>query len=78
MLRIEIIWYGFIIAFFVVEAIPRIKLTNRKPFNCMMCMSGWSALALGISYGYEWESIGLCLQAIFAGAMFGAIKMRYL
>jgi hypothetical protein len=56
-----------------------------KPFNCMMCMTGWlSAYITGIII-QEQSVIGACFHvfAMFcvgclAGALFEAIKYRYL
>lgn len=75
----EIILYALCLAFFVVEVLPRIKLTNRKPFNCMMCMTGWCSIGLAVWQDFHWPYVLLLgLAGVFTGAMFGAIKMRWL
>lgn len=54
-----------------------LKWGSVKPFNCMKCMTGWFALALAYFFDtpfwYFYLFIGL-----FAGAMFSAIRMRWL
>lgn len=74
-----IIFFALCLAFFVVEVVPRIKLTNRKPFNCMMCMTGWCSMLLAVWQGVYWPYMLLLgVAGVFVGAMFGAIKMRWL
>lgn len=76
--RIEVLGYALALAFFIVEVIPRIRLTNRKPFNCMMCMTGWCSLVLALFSGHGWFSGLLMIAGVFIGAVFGAVKMRWL
>lgn len=70
-----ILFFALACAFAWVEVFKVWKHT--KPFNCVKCMSGWFALALA------WYShvpyFGLYLMAgLFVGAMYEAIKMRWL
>ena len=77
--KIGMILYALSLAFFIVEALPRIRLLSRKPFNCMMCMTGWCSLSIALWQRVWWpEAILLCLVGVFVGAMFDAIKMRWL
>jgi hypothetical protein len=50
---------------------------HKKPFSCLKCMTGWISLILAysyhIDYWYYYVFIGL-----FAGAIFSAIKYKYL
>lgn len=74
----QVVGLGLCIAFTLVELRPRIKLFERKPFNCMMCMCGWCAAGVALAAGYEWYSLLFLPVGFFIGAMFGAIKMRWL
>jgi hypothetical protein len=48
-----------------------------KPFTCCKCMTGWFALILGcVCYG--WFGLFFLPLGVFIGAMFEAIKMRWL
>jgi hypothetical protein len=68
-----IILFSLSIAFLVVEQLH----IPKKPFNCMKCLTAWIAvfMAFGFDtpYWYFYLPLGL-----FAGAMFTAIKYRYL
>lgn len=55
-----------------------IIVKSRKPWDCWKCMTGWCALALALLNGYGWESLLWCAVGMFAGALFEAIKNRYL
>lgn len=62
---IEQILYSFSIAFVIVRFLE-IKnwhrLLNRKPFKCLICMSGWTALVL---HGIDWKTIPvMCLTMV--------------
>jgi hypothetical protein len=48
-----------------------------KPFNCLKCMTGWIALIIGCS-SIGWHGIIYLPVGLFTGALFSAIKMRYL
>lgn len=50
---------------------------NIKPFNCMMCFTGWAAAGLGL-YQFGISGLALFFVGCFAGALFDAIKMRWL
>ena len=74
----EVIAIGFTISFFVVQNRPRIKLFDRKPFKCMPCMTAWGCFGAALASGYMWESFLYIPIGYFIGAMFEAIKMRWL
>lgn len=76
--KYEVIISALSIAWFIVYAIPRIKLTNRKPFNCLMCMTGWTSLGISLLNGYEWSSVYFMFIGVFVGGLFEAVKMRWL
>lgn len=77
--EIGVLLYGFAVAFVIVNIIPRVKLTNRKPLNCLMCMNGWCSLGLSIASSYHWDYCLLLMAAgLTIGAIFGAIQMRWL
>ena len=65
MSTVEVILYAFCIAYVIVRFLE-IKnwhrLLNRKPFKCLVCMSGWTALVL---HGVDWMSIPvMCLTMV--------------
>jgi ABC-type multidrug transport system permease subunit len=82
MTKSEIIIAALAIAFtFVNLVFPQFVKTRffkRRPFNCIMCMSGWSSLGLALINGYGYGSILFLFLGIFAGAMFEGISMRWL
>jgi len=48
-----------------------------KPFNCIKCMTGWYALVIGC-WLVGWHGVVYLPLGVFVGAMFEAIKMRWL
>lgn len=48
-----------------------------KPFNCLKCMTAWFALIIGC-LAYGWWGFIFFPVGLFAGAIFSAVKMRYL
>lgn len=68
--EIQILLYALAVAFFLVNVVPRVKLNNRKPFNCLQCMTGWCALGLSIASHHPWY---MCLLLTIAGVSLGAI-----
>ena len=74
----QVIGVGLCVAFTCVELRPRIRLFERKPFNCTMCMTGWCTTGVAVVCGYGWWSLVFLPIGLFVGAMFEAIKMRYL
>lgn len=67
---IEQILYSFSIAFVIVRFLE-IKnwhrLLNRKPFKCLICMSGWAALVL---HGLDWKTIPvMCLTMVITSIL---------
>ena len=65
MSTVEVILYAFCIAYVIVRFLE-IKnwhrLLNRKPFKCLVCMSGWIALGL---HGIDFMSIPvMCLSMV--------------
>lgn len=50
---------------------------NQKPFNCIKCMTGWYALILGL-FVYGLAGVVFLPIGVFVGAIFEAIKMRWL
>lgn len=74
MLNYSIIIIALSLAFFQIEVI---RFGAVKPFNCMKCMTGWYALGLGC-WLYGWHGLVYLPVGLFAGAIFSAIKMRWL
>lgn len=74
MLSIKIIILALSLAFCQVEVL---HFGSVKPFNCVKCMSGWYALAIGC-WCIGWHGIIYLPLGVFVGAIFEACKMRYL
>jgi len=68
------VFYALCLGFCWVEVL---KLGVVKPFTCVRCMAGWFALGLGV-WQQGWHGIILCPVAVFIGAIYSAIQMRYL
>ena len=77
-----VLFFGFCLAFAIVEVLRtrkrKIVLFTKKPFICLMCMSGWCCGILALIADYRWESLLMMFAGLFIGAIFGAIQMRYL
>lgn len=54
-----------------------LKWGTTKPFNCVKCMTGWFSLAGGLLV-FGWYGIVLLPVGLFVGAIFEAIKLRWL
>lgn len=82
MTKVEIIICALAIAFTLVNLVfpklARMRVFRRKPFNCIMCMAGWSSLGLALVNGYEYGSILFLFVGLFVGALFDGITMRWL
>ena len=70
MSTVEVILYAFCIAYVIVRFLE-IKnwhrLLKRKPFKCLVCMSGWTALGL---HGFDWMSIPvMCLTMVLTAIL---------
>ena len=74
MLSIKIIIYALSLAFCQVEVM---HFGSVKPFNCIKCMTGWYALALGLIW-MGWPGIWMLPVGVFIGGIFEAGKMRFL
>lgn len=69
-----VLFFALSIAFVWVEVL---KFGSVKPFNCMKCMTGWFALVLAFLFNTQFWYMYL-FAGVFLGAMFSAIKMRWL
>jgi hypothetical protein len=71
----QVVVFSLAIAFTWVEVLKWWK--NVRPFNCLKCMTGWVSLILAFAFHVQfwWAYM---FVGIFVGAVFGAIKMRYL
>lgn len=74
MLSFKIIILALSLAFCQVEVI---HFGSVKPFNCIKCMTGYYALAIGC-WCAGWHGVVYLPVGVFAGAMFEGIKMRWL
>lgn len=70
----QVILFALSIAFVWVEIL---KIGVVKPFTCVKCMCGWFALILAFYFDTPYWPLYLFV-GLFAGAMYSAIKMRYL
>lgn len=70
MSTIEQIFYSFSIAYVIVRFLEIRNwhsLLNRKPFKCLICMSGWTCL---IIHGIDWMSIPvMCLTMVITAIL---------
>lgn len=78
--QFEILFYAMAGGFSFTKLlwVNAVKSWQRKPFNCMKCMSGWFALSLALISGYGWQSGLLFIAGVFIGAIAEGIIMRYL
>jgi len=74
MTPIEIIILGLSLAFCWSVINP---WYNTKPFNCLMCMSGWFSATLAI-FSFGWYFPLFFAIGCFVGGLFEAIRNRYL
>lgn len=74
MTGLQVVAFAMAFAFTWVEVL---KWGSVKPFNCLKCMTGWLALILAFTFHVEFWYMYLPV-GLFAGAMFGGIKMRWL
>lgn len=72
---LQVIVFALCIAFTWVYVLQWFKFI--KPFNCMKCMTAWCALFIAYFFHVPNWFIYLFL-GLFTGAMFDAIKMRWL
>lgn len=74
MTGLQVVVFALAIAFTWVEVL---KWGSTKPFNCLKCLTGWVALILAFTFHVEFWWAYLFV-GLFVGAVFGAIKMRWL
>jgi hypothetical protein len=51
---------------------------NRKPFNCMTCLSAWLGLGLGLLNSYGWHSLEILFIAGVMGIVVDGLIKKYL
>lgn len=71
----QVIIFSLAFAFMWVEVLKWWK--RIKPFNCLKCMCGWSAVIMAFTFHVQFWPLYLPL-GLFAGAMFEGIKLRWL
>lgn len=58
-------YYPIIISILWIVAKPKVKLLNRKPFNCELCIAFW--LTFVIQWQLNWEIVYMaCLNGLLA------------
>ena len=62
---VEVVKWHFMLERFM----PCTWTMNRKPFNCVPCVSAWFGLLIGLSEGMKWNSI----DALFFSAVAGLV-----
>lgn len=72
---------GYLVLFFSLSAaftwVEILRWGYKKPFNCVKCLAGWFALTM--AYIYHTPHWYFYLPAgLFVGALFSAIKMKFL
>ena len=70
-----IVFLGLVAAFNQVEIL---HFGSVKPFNCVKCLTGWYSFMFACIAHYGWQSLIFLPVGVFIGAMFEAIKMRWL
>lgn len=70
----QAVLFGFASAFMWVEVL---KWGVHKPFNCLHCMCGWFTVLLAVLFHVPFWSFYLPV-GVAVGAIYSAIKMRYL
>jgi hypothetical protein len=75
MTGLQVIIFALSFAFMWVEVLKWWK--HVKPFNCLKCMAGWSAVILAFTFHVEFWYMYLFV-GLFVGALFTAIKLRWL
>lgn len=82
MSTVEILFFAVCIGFTAAEVVVKWswvpRFFKRKPFTCMMCMTGWSALGLALNEGYGWQSLLFIPAGLLAGAVTEGLMKRYL
>lgn len=74
MTGLQVIVFALSFAFMWVDVL---RWGSVKPFNCLKCMTGWTALLLALFFHVELWYFYLPV-GLFVGAMFEGIKMRWL
>jgi len=74
MLNYNIIIVALSLSFCQIEVL---HFGSVKPFNCMKCMTGWYALALGC-WWYGWHGMVYLPVGVTAGAIYSEIQMKWL
>lgn len=74
MTGLQVVLFSLALSFMWVEVL---KWGSVKPFNCMKCMTGWTALILAFTFHVEFWYMYLPV-GLMAGAVFGGIKMKWL
>lgn len=74
MTGLQVIVFALSFSFMWVEVL---RWGVTKPFNCLKCMTGWSALILAFTFHAEFWYLYLPV-GVFIGALFTAIKLRWL
>lgn len=76
MINYNILLLALALAFCQIEVI---HFGSVKPFNCIKCMTGWYAIVLAwFVYGHGWHGIIYLPLGVFVGAIYSALKMRWL
>lgn len=75
MTGLQVVVFSLAIAFTWVEVLKWWK--NIRPFNCLKCMTAWVSLILAFTFHVQFWWAYLFV-GVFVGAVFSALKMRYL
>jgi len=74
--NISILFTGLALAY-CFTTVFRGRLFQRRPFNCIKCMTGWFSLVIGLLAYHCWGLLYLPL-GVFTGAIYEKICMRWL
>jgi hypothetical protein len=68
-------------AFLMIEGVQWHRwhtLLDRRPFNCITCISLWSGLITTLLNGYGWQSIEAAFLSAMTGFIIDSLIKKYL
>lgn len=71
----QVVVFALSFAFMWVEVLKWWK--QIRPFNCLKCLTGWTAVILAFTFHVEFWYMYLPL-GVYVGAVFSSIQMRWL
>lgn len=66
------------IAFSIAFSFQQVVYIQKKPFNCLMCLTGWLSPIVALAYGYGAYSILFIPVGLLFGALLDNFMRRWL